>query len=552
LNAVGTSPLPSTAIPGIYSVYAQGQNGACPSPNRSAALVIVNALPNVNAGVDQTICVGSSVTLTGSGASTYNWTNSVSNGVAFSPSSTVTYTVTGTDANNCSNTDQVIVTVNALPIVNAGVDTSICIGQSIALNATGASTYLWSNGVTNNVAFAPNVTAIYAVNGTDVNGCSNADSVTVTVNALPTIFAGLDTTVCEGSSLTLFGTGGVSYTWNNGIQDSVAFVVAANNIYTVTGTDNNGCQNTDDVAVSTYALPVVNAGSDFSACDNSQVLLSGSGAVSYTWNNSVTDSVPFILNGTTTFVVTGVDLNGCENSDSVTVTANALPSVNAGLDVSQCGDQNVTLTATGAVSYAWTNGVNNGVSFASPIGTTIYGVTGTDSLGCQGADSVSVSIFEIPVATATLTNAVTIDAGVMANATYQWIDCATNQPIANATSSTFNATANGTYAVIVTGAGDCADTSDCVTINEVGLFDLGVDFGLQIYPNPTMDNFFVNFSKFETLSLRILDMQGKLVLDSLSINSGDVLDVSKFERGVYSIEFTFENGQVLTRRLIKN
>ena len=67
-----------------------------------------------------------------------------------------------------------------------------------------------------------------------------------------------------------------------------------------------------------------------------------------------------------------------------------------------------------------------------------------------------------------------------------------------------------------------------------------------------MDNFYVSFTKAETISLRILDMQGKLIVDSQSIQSGQKLDVSKFERGVYTIEFTTDNGQVITKRLIKN
>ena len=70
--------------------------------------MVVNALPPVNAGADQDVCAGTSVTLSGAGASSYVWTNGVSNGVSFVPAlGTVSYTVTGTDANGCQNTDQV-------------------------------------------------------------------------------------------------------------------------------------------------------------------------------------------------------------------------------------------------------------------------------------------------------------------------------------------------------------------------------------------------------------------------------------------------------------
>jgi hypothetical protein len=292
LNAVGTSILPNTSIAGNYTLYAQGQSGTCPSPSRATATVTVNVLPSVNAGLDQTVCAGASVTLTATGANTYSWSPTAQNGVGFVPTTTANFTVTGLNtATGCSNTDVVAVTVNALPIVNAGLDTAICIGQGIVLNGTGASTYTWNNGVTNGLSFNPLSTATYAVTGTDANGCTALDSLVLTVNALPSINAGLDTSVCLASLYTLSGSGGVNYAWNNGVQNGVAFSVNATTVYTVTGLDANGCQNTDDVQITTLSLPTVSAGLDFSACLNDSVSLTGSGAVAYLWDNNVTDEI---------------------------------------------------------------------------------------------------------------------------------------------------------------------------------------------------------------------------------------------------------------------
>ena len=95
----------------------------------------MNALPIVDAGFDESICLGGNVTLTGSGAITYVWNNGVVENTAFTPTlGTVTYTVTGTDANLCVNTDAVEVTVNALPVVDAGVDQIICDGLMVTLS----------------------------------------------------------------------------------------------------------------------------------------------------------------------------------------------------------------------------------------------------------------------------------------------------------------------------------------------------------------------------------------------------------------------------------
>ena len=89
----------------------------------------------------------------------------------------------------------------------------------------------------------------YTETFTNVGGCDSVVTLTLVVNPLPTISAGSDVTVINGTAVTLSGSGGVSYTWTNGVQDGVAFTPAGTNSYIVTGTDANGCQNTDTVVV---------------------------------------------------------------------------------------------------------------------------------------------------------------------------------------------------------------------------------------------------------------------------------------------------------------
>ncbi|MEI8192486.1 MAG: glycine-rich protein, partial [Flavobacteriia bacterium] len=117
--------------------------------------VTVGQAPIVSAGNNISICAGAPVTLSGNGAATYAWDNGVANGVAFTPASTQTYTVIGTNANGCSDTAQVTVTVNALPTVSAGNNQTICAGTAVTLNGSGATSYVWNNGVTNATPFTP-------------------------------------------------------------------------------------------------------------------------------------------------------------------------------------------------------------------------------------------------------------------------------------------------------------------------------------------------------------------------------------------------------------
>ncbi|PWL23410.1 MAG: hypothetical protein DCO96_16300, partial [Fluviicola sp. XM-24bin1] len=365
--------------------------------------VTVNPLPVVNAGPDQTVCEGTAVTLSGSGAATYVWDNGVIDGVAFTPAvGTMTYTVSGTDANGCVNTDQVDVTVNPLPVVNAGPDQEVCEGEQVTLNGSGAATYVWDNGVVDGVAFTLAVgTTTYTVTGTDANGCQDVDQVDVTVNPLPIVNAGPDQTVCEGTAVTLSGSGAATYVWYNGVIEGVAFTPAVGTItYTVTGTDANGCQDVDQVDVTVNPLPVVSAGPDQEVCEGEQVTLNGSGAVTYVWDNGVIDGVAFTTTvGTTTYTVTGTDANACASSDQVDVTVNPAPFLSAGEDFYSCEDEEITLNAVGSPNLVWEGGIIDGVPFV-PTGTQAYVVNDTLSTGCTATDTIIVYINPNPVVTA--------------------------------------------------------------------------------------------------------------------------------------------------------
>jgi hypothetical protein len=315
-NGVSFTPSVTTT----YTVTGTDSNGCS---NTDQVVVNVNALPAVNAGLDQTICEETTVTLSGSGATTYSWNNSVTNGVAFTPSASTTYLVTGTDGNGCSNTDEVDVNVNALPAVNAGLDQTICEGTTVTLSGSGSATYSWNNNVSNGVAFTPSVSTTYLVTGTDGNGCSNSDEVVVNVNALPAVNAGLDETVCVGQSTTLYGSGADIYSWSNNVSNGVGFLPTTTQEYVVTGTNaSTGCSNVDTVSVTVNDLPTVSAGSDLTICKGDTIVLAGSGALTFAWNNNVIDGQEFVPAATQTYQVVGTDANNCTNSDETTISVN--------------------------------------------------------------------------------------------------------------------------------------------------------------------------------------------------------------------------------------
>jgi hypothetical protein len=142
----------------------------------------LNSAIGIFAGPDLTVCEGESVTLSGSGGTNYSWDNSVQDGVTFIPANTVTYTLTGSSQNGCLGSDQVLVTVNPLPSVNAGPDQIICKGDSIVLTGSGADNYQWDNTVIDGIPYYPTSTAFYNLIGTDNNNCTGTDQVFITVN----------------------------------------------------------------------------------------------------------------------------------------------------------------------------------------------------------------------------------------------------------------------------------------------------------------------------------------------------------------------------------
>jgi len=147
----------------------------------------------------------------------------------------------------------------ALPTVVGGVDQEVCFGDAVTLLASGAITYFWDNAVFDGVNFIPAIGSNdFIVIGTDGNGCSNADTVTVLVNTLPAVNAGTDQIVCPSSLITLNATGANTYAWDFGVVNNVGFIQTGSSIdYIVTGTDVNGCNNTDTVNVSLLAKPTV-------------------------------------------------------------------------------------------------------------------------------------------------------------------------------------------------------------------------------------------------------------------------------------------------------
>ena len=207
------------------------------------------------------------------------------------------------------------------------LDTAVCLGDSVTFTASGAQNYSWNNGITNGQAFAAGTSGTYIVTGTDPMGCIGKDSVHLTINPLPSI--GISTsasTLCEGDSAVLSGTGAVTYSWNRNVVNGVPFTPLSAGPYVVTGTDSNNCVDTASIHLKINPAPqVAVTATDTAICRGSQVWLYGHGASFYLWSSGVADSVMIQPAQSEYHHVTGVGVNGCQQSDSIMIQVHAVP-----------------------------------------------------------------------------------------------------------------------------------------------------------------------------------------------------------------------------------
>ena len=297
-------------------VYNSGGNYTAVIPNNAGCdstisiNLTINPIPIISAGLDQTVCDGISVTLTGSGGAVYTWDNSIINGLSFIPPVGINeYVVSGTSVNGCIMTDTVIVTVNPLPIVSFTIDeTTGCTPLVFNLTNTTLNSLncTWDISNSDDLIGCGTVTgSIYQVGchditltTTDNNGCSNSFTATniICVEALPnasfTASPNSFSQPGEQISFTNNSSGASSYSWNFGDLSPLSTAVNPTHIF------QNGVQ--DSFIVELIALTA------FGCSDTSYLTI---------YNTSITDSVD-----TDVFIPTGFSPNNDNENDTWTVT----------------------------------------------------------------------------------------------------------------------------------------------------------------------------------------------------------------------------------------
>ncbi len=427
---------------GAGTFYAMTRNttSGCVSSTRTAITVTQNPLPVVtltSSETDNTFCVGTSVTFTGTGGTNYNFRvggTSVQNGAS------ATYTTSSltngqivsvivTNENTCSATSAGITnTVTPLPtatLTSSDPDNIFCSGTSITFTGGGGTSYNFRVGgvsvqngsspvyITNSITNGQ-VVDVVVTNG---NGCvANSPSITNTVNILPAAFlssSDVDNTFCIGASVTFTAGGGAGYTFRVGganVQSGASSTFTTSSltngqVVDVVVTNSNGCSSVSSGITNTVnplPLPSISSSdANNSFCTGTSVTFTGSGGVSYNFRigstsvqngSSSTYTTSSLANGQVVSVIV-TNENGCSaTSTGITNTVNPLPVPvisSSDADNSFCSGTSVTFTAGGGTSYNFRIGgtsVQNGSTSTYTTNSLTNGqivdVIVTNSNGC--------------------------------------------------------------------------------------------------------------------------------------------------------------------------
>ncbi len=471
-----------------YTITGTAGNGCT---DTQTITVTVNPSPTVTVNASPSpICNGSSSTITASGATTYTWAPatalSATTGavVTASPTTTITYTVTGSNG-GCTSTAAVTLTVNALPVlsVNPAVVT-LCFGNNTNITAGGASSYTWApaaglsatTGATVNAG--PTSTTTYTITGTAANGCTRTITSTVTITALPTItITPASPSVCNSSTVTLTASGATTYTWSPGASLSAT------------------------TGASVVASPTI----------------------------------------TTTYTIVGTQ-NGCNRTTNITVTVISSPTVTVTpASASICPGDTTNLTANGANTYTWAPATGlsatTGASVnAFPAATTTYTVTGTVG-GCTNTSLVTVTVFP-PAPVPTITQNVNILTCNPAATAYQWYLNSVIMP--GEINQTLTITVTGSYTVVITDANGCTASSTAFMAIFTGVGEFHLD-EFSLFPNPNDGHFTLNIATgvIDNYTVEITNAIGQVIYSELLVNfSGKYsrqYDLTKFGAGVYML-----------------
>lgn len=550
------------ASPTVYTTYIVTLTNSFGCIGHDTVNVDVNFLQPTGLLDEYYVCPGDTTQATAAG-SVFDWSpnifinDSTFGNPIFSPTITTQYFLNYLDSNGCAGLDSIILTVNDTVPTFAGVDTQICVGDSVAIGGNPTSppgtTFNWtpnaslnSNTDGNPIAHPLNTT-IYTVH-TFNDTCTGTGSVTVTVNQLPSLSTSVDTILCLGDStqITALGTG--NFSWDNGtsltndtIFNPIAFPISPT-LYTVTLTDSNGCVSEDSVQIDIQNLPLIDAGGIINACKLNPINIGGnptaSGNVTYVWSpstnlNDTSISNPiFYADHDMVYNLVVTDSLGCQSTDSVEVLVFLIQGLG---DTVLCAKEKYTLTTSringiGPFIYQWSNDSDLSIpNSASPFvytgNSNTYTVTVTDGNGCKDTTQFNISLLagttsDFSHQTEITCNGITVQVKNLSSdaVDYEWFMNGESVSSEEEPNLLFPYGKNVTLTLITTSVDGCTDTAEVVIPSPSFENSLNITTTNVFTPNGDGENdyFSVNTAGnvADCADLKIYNRNGVLVYQS--------------------------------------
>ena len=465
--------------------------------------------------IPTTVCSGSFVTFTNLSTNqptSYTWSfpggtpsssNSANPSVRYDAPGTYNVSLTASNGNgpNSINKNSYI-TVNPKPIIGGSYSPQqICDGDVVSLNASGASNYEWSNGLSNftgnNIPVTIFGTTVYKLIGTDVNGCKDSITLNVASQAKPIAGVTSDFSICNGAQSSLNASGGSVYNWSNGESGNFIFVAPTQTTkYTVTVSfPNSTC--VDSTSVTVTVLPKKTTQITETTCSNSNYLFNGQ-----------------VITQSGSYVALLTSSNNCDSTVNLDITV--LDAKTTNISDQFCSGNNYTFN-------------NQTLTQGGTYSATLAAASTCDSV-------VTLVLTENTSPTPTISQNGS-DLSTQNFSNYQWKFEGADVP--NSNSSSITATQNGNYTVVVTDAKGCEGTSTSFNVTGVGMEDLRFsNLIFKVYPNPTLTVLNIELSQTDNIKsqISVYDYTGKIIETISTENGIATFDVSKLSSAIYFVE----------------
>ncbi len=351
-------------------------------------------LPQLSYSGDTAVCAGDILTITASGANTYEWQDGSGTSV-FSQvlEKDMELKVKGV-INGCSSSIIIPVSVSPVPslwVSGSGV-TGVCAGDSAVLIGHGADRYQWSNGETaDTIVIFPTNSTDYSLYGYSEKGCEVLIPVPVKVNPNPMVYTKGDTKACLESIVTIeaMDSNGetASFSWDNGNMGSIITPkIMGDQTFTVTAQNKYGCKGQATHTVYLTEQPVLSFLGETAICYGETTTLQGQGAVNYTWNDGEKEYTGSSINVSPKenmlIRMTGSNVGNCPATIDIQLTVLSLPSILITGDSAVCFGDEFTLYASGASTYKWSTGDETSSIKYNTGSSSEYTVWGTNESGC--------------------------------------------------------------------------------------------------------------------------------------------------------------------------